>query len=84
MGFLRCGAVGTALLLWSGLALAKPWEPRVPAVDPKPAHQLRNIATWKMEGYTNQEIAAKLDCAPSTVERKLQRIRTQWQEEVAR
>jgi DNA-directed RNA polymerase specialized sigma24 family protein len=46
--------------------------------------ELRNIATWKMEGYTNQEIAAKLDCAPSTVERKLQRIRTQWQEEVAR
>ena len=45
--------------------------------------ELRHIATWKMEGYTNQEIAAKLDCAPSTVERKLQRIRTRWQEEAA-
>jgi DNA-directed RNA polymerase specialized sigma24 family protein len=36
-----------------------------------------------MEGYTNDEIAAKLDCAPSTVERKLQRIRAQWQQEIA-
>ncbi|MCI0639534.1 MAG: ECF-type sigma factor [Gemmataceae bacterium] len=45
--------------------------------------QLRTIAMWKMEGYTNEEIAAKLDCAPSTIERKLQRIRTQWEEEVA-
>jgi DNA-directed RNA polymerase specialized sigma24 family protein len=45
--------------------------------------ELRTIAVWKMEGYTNDEIAAKLDCAPSTVERKLQRIRAQWEEEVA-
>lgn len=43
--------------------------------------ELRTIALWKMEGYTNGEIAAKLDCAPTTVERKLQRIRTQWSEE---
>ncbi|HEX9359606.1 MAG TPA: ECF-type sigma factor [Streptosporangiaceae bacterium] len=43
--------------------------------------ELRTIALWKMEGYTNEEIAAKLDCAPSTVERKLQRIRAQWEEE---
>jgi DNA-directed RNA polymerase specialized sigma24 family protein len=41
--------------------------------------ELRNIATWKLEGYTNQEIATRLDCAPSTVERKLQRIRAEWQ-----
>ncbi|HUQ71887.1 MAG TPA: ECF-type sigma factor [Planctomycetaceae bacterium] len=45
--------------------------------------ELRTIAVWKMEGYTNEEIAAKLDCAPSTVERKLQRIRGQWEAEVA-
>jgi DNA-directed RNA polymerase specialized sigma24 family protein len=44
--------------------------------------ELRTIAVWKMEGYTNLEIAAKLDCAPSTVERKLHRIRAQWQEEI--
>jgi DNA-directed RNA polymerase specialized sigma24 family protein len=45
--------------------------------------ELRTIAVRKMEGYTNEEIAAQLDCAPSTVERKLQRIRGQWEEEVA-
>jgi DNA-directed RNA polymerase specialized sigma24 family protein len=45
--------------------------------------ELRTIAVWKMEGFTNDEIAARLDCAPTTVERKLQRIRAQWAEEVA-
>jgi DNA-directed RNA polymerase specialized sigma24 family protein len=45
--------------------------------------ELRSIALWKMEGFTNQEIAEKLDCALSTVERKLQRIRAQWEEETA-
>lgn len=45
--------------------------------------ELRSIALWKMEGHTNEEIAAMLDCAPSTVERKLQRIRASWAEEVA-
>jgi DNA-directed RNA polymerase specialized sigma24 family protein len=44
--------------------------------------ELRTIAVWKMEGYTNDEIAAMLGCAPGTVERKLQRIRAQWEEEV--
>ena len=42
---------------------------------------LRTVAVWKMEGYTNEEIAAKLDCAPRTVERKLQLIRHIWEQE---
>jgi DNA-directed RNA polymerase specialized sigma24 family protein len=42
---------------------------------------LRSVAVWKMEGYTNAEIAEKLDCAQVTVERKLQLIRTLWAEE---
>jgi DNA-directed RNA polymerase specialized sigma24 family protein len=45
--------------------------------------ELREIAVWKMEGHTNEEIAAKRDCALSTVERKLQRIRSEWRKEVA-
>jgi DNA-directed RNA polymerase specialized sigma24 family protein len=45
--------------------------------------ELRSIAVWKMEGFTNEEIAAKLSCATTTVERKLQRIRAHWLEEVA-
>ena len=40
---------------------------------------LRQIAVWKLEGYTNPEIAAKLDCTVRTVERKLERIRTYWE-----
>src|SRR5262249_46011673 len=42
---------------------------------------LRAVALWKMEGYTNQEIAARLDCVVTTVERKLQRIRRLWERE---
>jgi DNA-directed RNA polymerase specialized sigma24 family protein len=44
---------------------------------------LRPIALWKMEGYTNEEIAAKLGCVPRTVQRKLQLIRDTWAEEGA-
>jgi DNA-directed RNA polymerase specialized sigma24 family protein len=39
---------------------------------------LRTIAVWKMEGYTTEEIAAKLRRAPRTVERKLDLIRRRW------
>jgi DNA-directed RNA polymerase specialized sigma24 family protein len=44
---------------------------------------LRAVALWKMEGYTNEEIAAKLGCVPRTVERKLRVIRSRWKHEVA-
>jgi DNA-directed RNA polymerase specialized sigma24 family protein len=39
---------------------------------------LRSVATWKLEGYTNDEIAARLGCATCTVERKLALIRRKW------
>jgi DNA-directed RNA polymerase specialized sigma24 family protein len=42
---------------------------------------LRSIAVWKMEGYGTSEIATMLGCAPSTVERKLRRIRSLWAHE---
>jgi DNA-directed RNA polymerase specialized sigma24 family protein len=45
--------------------------------------QLGSIARWKMEGYTNDEIAGKLGCAPRTVERKLRIIRGLWEKELA-
>jgi DNA-directed RNA polymerase specialized sigma24 family protein len=44
--------------------------------------ELRSVALWKMEGYTNEEIAAMLGCVPRTVERKLWRIRSIWGKEV--
>jgi DNA-directed RNA polymerase specialized sigma24 family protein len=42
---------------------------------------LRSVVIWKMEGYTNEEIAAKLGCVPRTVERKLRLIREIWEGE---
>jgi DNA-directed RNA polymerase specialized sigma24 family protein len=42
---------------------------------------LRSVAVWKMEGYTNEEIAARLSCVPRTVQRKLGLIRTLWDQE---
>ena len=43
---------------------------------------LRDIALLKLEGYTNEEVADKLNCATRSVERKLKRIRSIWKEEV--
>jgi DNA-directed RNA polymerase specialized sigma24 family protein len=40
---------------------------------------LKQIALWKLEGYTNPEIAAQLQCTVRTVERKLERIRGYWE-----
>jgi DNA-directed RNA polymerase specialized sigma24 family protein len=39
---------------------------------------LRSVALWKMEGYTNREIAERLGCVEHTVERKLRAIRQIW------
>ena len=36
---------------------------------------LRQIAVWKLEGYTNAEIATRLGCSGPTVERRLAIIR---------
>jgi DNA-directed RNA polymerase specialized sigma24 family protein len=40
---------------------------------------LRSVAVGKMEGYTNQELAARLNVAPRTIERKLRIIRGIWE-----
>jgi DNA-directed RNA polymerase specialized sigma24 family protein len=45
-----------------------------------PEPTLRSVAQWKMEGYTNADIAAKLGCIERTVERKLRTIRRIWEE----
>jgi len=44
---------------------------------------LRQIAVAKMEDYTNPEIAKRIDCSVSTVERSLRLIRKIWQRETA-
>lgn len=46
--------------------------------------RLREIAVWKMEGYTNDEISRKLAISTRSVERKLRLIRTEWARELNR
>jgi DNA-directed RNA polymerase specialized sigma24 family protein len=43
--------------------------------------ELRDIAVWKMEGYTNEQIAERLGCALARVERRLRLIRKLWEDE---
>jgi DNA-directed RNA polymerase specialized sigma24 family protein len=45
---------------------------------------LVTIAVAKIEGFTNKEIADRLDCSVSTVERSLRLIRRIWQHEMAK
>jgi DNA-directed RNA polymerase specialized sigma24 family protein len=40
--------------------------------------QLRKIAVRKMEGYSNEELAAELGCTVRTVGRRLKMIREMW------
>ena len=37
-----------------------------------------DVALYKLQGYSNEEIAEKLGCVTRTVERKLERIRSIW------
>jgi DNA-directed RNA polymerase specialized sigma24 family protein len=42
---------------------------------------LRQVVLWKLEGFTNEEIAQRLGCAERSVERKLRLIRELWEGE---
>jgi DNA-directed RNA polymerase specialized sigma24 family protein len=43
-----------------------------------PNDEIRSVAQWKMEGFTNAEMATKLDCTPRSVQRRLHLIRLLW------
>ena len=47
-----------------------------------PNEEVRSVALWKLEGYTNQEIGARLGCVDKTVERRLRLIRSLWKDAV--
>ena len=40
---------------------------------------LRAVVVYRLEGYSNAEIAEKLGCALRTVERKLALVRQRWE-----
>src|SRR5262249_50540473 len=46
--------------------------------------RLRSVAVWNGEGYSNEEIASMLCCSSRTVQRKLDLIRTIWNDAEAR
>jgi RNA polymerase sigma factor (sigma-70 family) len=43
-----------------------------------PEESLRQVAALRLEGYTDREIAARLGCGLSTIERRLRTIRAVW------
>jgi RNA polymerase sigma factor (sigma-70 family) len=45
-----------------------------------PDDRVRELVLWKIEGYTNEEVAEKQGCAVRTVERKLSLVRERWLE----
>lgn len=48
-----------------------------------PDESLRHIAIRRLEGFTNDEIAAELNIALRSVERKLSRVRDLWRQELS-
>jgi DNA-directed RNA polymerase specialized sigma24 family protein len=42
---------------------------------------LRQLAVWRMEGHTVEEIASRLNCVDRTVKRRLRLIRSLWDQE---
>jgi DNA-directed RNA polymerase specialized sigma24 family protein len=44
--------------------------------------ELAAVAVWRMEGYSVEEVAGKLRCAPRSVKRKLRVIRGIWEKEI--
>jgi len=58
--------------------VAEEYRNRLEALEDE---HLRQIAIWKLEGYTNEEIAARLGCALRTVANKLKLIRLKWEQE---
>ena len=43
--------------------------------------ELRRVALMRMDGHSVEEVAKKIGCAPRSVKRKLQLIRTIWERE---
>lgn len=77
-------ALGLADVLADDLTpahLATLEEERCRLFDALPDEVLQTVATKKLEGYQNSEIAEHLGVTERTVERKLNRIRNLWTQE---
>jgi DNA-directed RNA polymerase specialized sigma24 family protein len=47
-------------------------------LDGLPDETLRRVALWRLEGYSDNEIAQRLGCVSRSVQRKLELIRKAW------
>jgi DNA-directed RNA polymerase specialized sigma24 family protein len=47
-------------------------------LDGLPDDTLRRVALWRLEGYSDNEIAQRLGCVSRSVQRKLELIRKAW------
>jgi RNA polymerase sigma factor (sigma-70 family) len=56
--------------------MAESWGDLLDQLDDE---TLRVVALYRIEGYTNAEIAEQLECSERTVERSLAQIRKTWQ-----
>src|SRR5262245_48585794 len=78
-----------AVLDEAALGQANATIEQIAGTEPTPAFavqaaeecQRRPIALWKLEGRSNEKLAAKLDCVCRSVERKLWVIRNLWAKE---
>ena len=68
--------------LWRGLALLARKVRLAPIrLDELQDPLLRSISIGKLEGYTHEELATRLNVSVRTVERKLHLIRRKWSED---
>jgi DNA-directed RNA polymerase specialized sigma24 family protein len=44
--------------------------------------ELESLVAWKLDGYTNEEIAAKMKCSRWTVQRRIRLIQDIWQRQL--
>ena len=63
-------------------SVAEQKESRRRLLDVLKDERSRRIAEWKMERFTNKEIAKKLDCSERTVEREIELIKLHWEKYV--
>jgi RNA polymerase sigma factor (sigma-70 family) len=65
-------------------SVAEQQEGRRRLLDVLEDDRSRQIAEWKMEGFTHKEIAEKLDTSERAVEREVRAIKGRWEKHVDR
>ena len=78
---ITCNAICPGYV-WTPLVAAQVAEESRRLLGRLGSAELESVAVWRLEGYSVEEIAAKLGYAPRSVKRKLRVIRGLWEGEV--